>query len=234
MLARPLIVRLRNWVGDVVLGVPALQLLQTHGHELQLVGKSWAAPLLAGQGWAVHTRPEGLRASARQLRRLRRDAFTRNLVREHTLTSHDLIYPVFVMEGVGQRQPVASMPGVERLSIDLLLPVAEQCVALGIPVMALFPVIDPALKTPDGDEAFNPDGLIPRVVAALRPGGLLLLEAYAERQLPRTTGAATGYGTRIPLSPLSKVTTLAKAVRRMVRDGVTSPEEAARIMRRDG
>ena len=101
-------------------------------------------------------------------RRLRRDAFTRNLVREHTLTAHDLIYPVFVQEGVGQRQAVASMPGVERLSLDLLLPVAEQCVALGIPVMALFPVIDPALKTPDGDEAFNPDGLVPRVVAALK------------------------------------------------------------------
>ena len=101
-------------------------------------------------------------------RRLRRDAFTRNLVREHALTAHDLIYPVFVQEGVGQRQAVASMPGVERLSLDLLLPVAEQCVALGIPVMALFPVIDPALKTPDGDEAFNPDGLVPRVVAALK------------------------------------------------------------------
>ncbi|MBS0429979.1 MAG: porphobilinogen synthase [Proteobacteria bacterium] len=101
-------------------------------------------------------------------RRLRRDAFTRNLVREHTLTAHDLIYPVFVQEGVGQRQAVPSMPGVERLSLDLLLPVAEQCVAFGVPVMALFPVIDPALKTPDGDEAFNPDGLIPRVVAALK------------------------------------------------------------------
>ena len=101
-------------------------------------------------------------------RRLRRDDFTRNLVREHTLTPNDLIYPVFVQEGVGQRQAVPSMPGVERLSLDLLLPVAEQCVALGIPVMALFPVIDPALKTPDGAEAFNPGGLIPRVVAALK------------------------------------------------------------------
>ena len=101
-------------------------------------------------------------------RRLRRDEFTRNLVREHALTPHDLIYPVFVQEGRGQRQAVPSMPGVERLSLDLLLPVAEQCVALGIPVMALFPVIDPALKTPDGAEAFNPDGLIPRVVAALK------------------------------------------------------------------
>jgi porphobilinogen synthase len=101
-------------------------------------------------------------------RRLRRDSFTRNLVREHALSAHDLIYPVFVQEGVKQRHAVPSMPGVDRLSLDLLLPVAEQCVALGIPVMALFPVIDPALKTPAGDEAFNPDGLIPRVAAALK------------------------------------------------------------------
>jgi len=101
-------------------------------------------------------------------RRLRRDAFTRNLVRQHALTPHDLIYPVFVQEGRQRRDPIASMPGVERLSLDLLLPVAEQCVALGIPAMALFPVIDASLKTPDGDEAFNPDGLIPRVVAALK------------------------------------------------------------------
>ena len=101
-------------------------------------------------------------------RRLRRDAFTRNLVREHRLTAHDLIYPVFVHEGTGLRQAVPSMPGVDRLSLDLLLPVAEECVTLGIPVMALFPSIDAALKTPDGKEALNPDGLIPRVVRALK------------------------------------------------------------------
>ncbi len=101
-------------------------------------------------------------------RRLRRDEFTRNLVREHALTTSDLIYPVFVVDGQKQRQAVASMPGVERLSLDLLLPVAEQCVALGIPVMALFPVIDPGLKTPDGREACNPEGLVPRVVQALK------------------------------------------------------------------
>ncbi len=101
-------------------------------------------------------------------RRLRRDTFTRNLVREHALTAHDLIYPVFVQEGKQRRDAVSSMPGVERLSLDLLLPVAEQCVALGIPVMALFPVIEPNLKTPAGDEAFNPDGLIPRVISALK------------------------------------------------------------------
>jgi porphobilinogen synthase len=101
-------------------------------------------------------------------RRLRRDEFTRNLVREHALTAHDLIYPVFVLEGAGRREAVASMPGVERVSLDLLLPVAEECVALGIPVMALFPVIDPGLKTEDGREAWNPEGLVPTVVRALK------------------------------------------------------------------
>jgi porphobilinogen synthase len=101
-------------------------------------------------------------------RRLRRDDFTRNLVREHVLTPHDLIYPVFVLEGERRREPVSSMPGVERVSLDLLLPVAEQCVALGIPVLALFPVIDPARKTDDGREAWNPEGLIPRVVRDLK------------------------------------------------------------------
>ncbi len=101
-------------------------------------------------------------------RRLRRDSFTRNLVRENALSAHDLIYPVFVTDGQQRREAIGSMPGVERLSLDLLLPVAEECVKLGIPVMALFPVIDPALKTIDGREAMNPDGLIPRVVRELK------------------------------------------------------------------
>ncbi|MCB8746173.1 porphobilinogen synthase [Rhodoferax sp. U2-2l] len=101
-------------------------------------------------------------------RRLRRDSFTRNLVRENLVTASDLIYPVFVVDGTQQRQAVLSMPGVERLSLDLLLPVAEDCVKLGIPVMALFPVIDQSLKTHDGREALNPDGLVPRVVQALK------------------------------------------------------------------
>jgi porphobilinogen synthase len=101
-------------------------------------------------------------------RRNRRDEFSRRLVRENVLTTADLIYPVFVIEGQGVREPVPSMPGVVRYSPDTLLAVAEECVALGIPVMALFPVIDPALKTPDGIEAANPDGLIPRVVAELK------------------------------------------------------------------
>ena len=101
-------------------------------------------------------------------RRLRRDAFTRNLVRENSLTPHDLIYPVFVVDGEKQRYSVPSMPGVDRLSLDLLLPVAEECVKLQIPVMALFPVIDQSLKSYDGKEATNPDGLVPRVVRALK------------------------------------------------------------------
>jgi porphobilinogen synthase len=101
-------------------------------------------------------------------RRLRRDAFSRNLVREHSLSSNDLIYPVFVLDGQNRREAVGSMPGVERLSLDLLMPVAEDCVKLGIPALALFPVIDQSLKTPDGREATNPDGLVPRVVRALK------------------------------------------------------------------
>jgi len=101
-------------------------------------------------------------------RRLRRDEFTRNLVREHALSVNDLIYPVFVLDGQQRREAVASMPGVERLSLDLLLPVAEECVKLGIPAMALFPVIDGKLKSLDGKEAYNPEGLVPRVVRGLK------------------------------------------------------------------
>ena len=101
-------------------------------------------------------------------RRLRRDDFTRRLVQEHTLSVNDLIYPVFVHEGHNLRQAVPSMPGVERLSVDLLLPVAKTCESLGIPYLALFPVIDAARKTPDGREATNPDGLVPRTVRAIK------------------------------------------------------------------
>jgi porphobilinogen synthase len=105
---------------------------------------------------------------ANRPRRLRRDAFTRALVREHTLNAADLILPVFVLAGRGITQDVASMPGVQRLTLDRLLPVAEDCAALGIPVMALFPVIDVALKTEDGREALNPEGLVPTVVRELK------------------------------------------------------------------
>jgi porphobilinogen synthase len=103
-----------------------------------------------------------------RLRRMRRDPFSRALMRENTITPADLIYPVFILDGAGQRQPVASMPGVERVSVDLLMEVAQECVSLGIPVLAIFPVIDVALKTYDGVEATNPDGLVPRAVKALK------------------------------------------------------------------
>ncbi|MGA2549900.1 MAG: porphobilinogen synthase [Burkholderiaceae bacterium] len=101
-------------------------------------------------------------------RRMRRDDFSRRLMREHVLTADDLIYPVFVVDGANIRQSVPSMPGVERLSLDCLFPIAEETLRLGIPALALFPVIEPALKTSDGSEAANPEGLIPRVVAALK------------------------------------------------------------------
>ncbi len=101
-------------------------------------------------------------------RRLRRDAFTRALVREHTLLPSDLILPVFVHEGQNLAAPIPSMPGVSRLSLDLLLRTAEEAAELGIPVLALFPAIDPQLKTVDGAEAFNPEGIIPRAVRALK------------------------------------------------------------------
>ena len=105
---------------------------------------------------------------ANRPRRLRHDEFSRRLVREHSLSVNDLIYPVFVTEGKKVKQAIDSMPGVVRYSLDTLLPVAEECVKLGVPIMALFPVIDPALKTPEGGEAINIDGLIPRVVMALK------------------------------------------------------------------
>ena len=99
---------------------------------------------------------------------MRHDDFSRRLMRENRLSPDDLIYPVFVVEGENRRVQVPSMPGVERLSLDLLTKKAEECVKLGIPVMALFPSIDDSLKTPDGSEAANPNGLIPRVVRSLK------------------------------------------------------------------
>ncbi|MEY2842401.1 MAG: hypothetical protein RI920_438 [Pseudomonadota bacterium] len=101
-------------------------------------------------------------------RRLRRDAFSRRLVREHALSPSDLIYPVFVLDQNDGTQEVASMPGVSRLGQGPLLAAAERCVALGVPVLALFPVIDASLKTPDGREALNPEGLVPRTVRLLK------------------------------------------------------------------
>lgn len=105
---------------------------------------------------------------ANRPRRLRRDDFSRRLVRENQLSPHDFIYPVFVLEGHGIEQPVQSMPGVSRYSLDKLLHIAEETLKLDIPVMALFPVIEPSKKSLDGAEALNENGLIPRVVKALK------------------------------------------------------------------
>jgi porphobilinogen synthase len=101
-------------------------------------------------------------------RRMRRDDWSRRLMQENQVSANDLIYPVFLLEGSNQSQAVASMPGVNRVSLDLLFPIAQECVDLGIPVMALFPAINTALKTPDGKEAFNPHGLIPNAVRELK------------------------------------------------------------------
>ncbi len=103
-----------------------------------------------------------------RMRRMRRDEFSRRLMRENVLATDDLIYPVFVIEGKGRAQAVPSMPGVSRYTLDKLLPVAERCLHLGVPVMALFPAIEPSLKTPGGKEAMNPKGLVPRIVGALK------------------------------------------------------------------
>jgi len=103
-----------------------------------------------------------------RMRRMRRDDFSRRLMRETTLTPDDLIYPVFVLEGQGEREAVASMPGVERLSIDLLVEEAKQVHSLGVPAMALFPVTPGSAKSEDAAEAFNPDGLAQRAVRAIK------------------------------------------------------------------
>jgi porphobilinogen synthase len=103
-----------------------------------------------------------------RMRRMRRDHFSRSLMREHILTCNDLIYPAFVIEGQNIEQPVPSMPGVSRMTLDKLLPVAGEAVDLGIPALVLFPAIEPSLKTADGVEATNPAGLIPRIVRELK------------------------------------------------------------------
>jgi porphobilinogen synthase len=103
-----------------------------------------------------------------RMRRMRRAEFSRRLMRETVLTADDFIYPAFIIDGKGRTQKVDSMPGIERVTIDRLMPLAEQCLKLEIPAMALFPAIDSRLKSPDGREAFNPKGLIPRAAAALK------------------------------------------------------------------
>jgi porphobilinogen synthase len=105
---------------------------------------------------------------ATRMRRMRRDDFSRRLMREHRLTADDLIYPVFVLDGRQREEPVASLPGVSRKSLDLLLRDAERCVALGIPALALFPVIPLEQKSADAAQAWHAEGLVPRVVRALK------------------------------------------------------------------
>jgi porphobilinogen synthase len=101
-------------------------------------------------------------------RRMRRDDFSRRLIRENVLTANDLIYPVFVLDGEKRVEEVSSMPGVQRQSIDVLLRTAEDCVKFGIPALALFPVVDQSLKSLDAAEAHNPEGLVPRTIRALK------------------------------------------------------------------
>ena len=103
-----------------------------------------------------------------RMRRMRRDDFSRRLMRESVLTADDFIYPVFVLDGEKRIEKVGSMPGVERQSLDLLLKTAERAVKLGIPALALFPVVDQSFKTELAEEAYNPEGLVPRVVRALK------------------------------------------------------------------
>ena len=104
----------------------------------------------------------------RRMRRLRRTGFLRDLVRESTLSPSDLLYPVFIREGKRKREPVESMPGIERVSLDLLFPIVEKAIKLGIPGIALFPVIDITKKTPGGEEALNPAGLVPKAIVELK------------------------------------------------------------------
>ena len=128
----------------------------------------------------------------RRMRRLRRDEFSRRLRREHRLTTDDLIYPVFVIEGRNRVEPVPSMPGVRRYTVDRLLAHAEQCVTLGLPAIAVFPLIAKELKTADGREAANPKGLVPRAVAALKkrfPGLGVITDAALD---PYTTHGQDG------------------------------------------
>ena len=108
------------------------------------------------------------RFPARRPRRMRRDDFSRRLVREHALSADDFIYPLFVLDGAKREEPVPSLPGVARRSIDGLLREAERCMALGVPAIALFPVIPAELKTDDASAAWHPEGLVPRAVRALK------------------------------------------------------------------
>ena len=123
----------------------------------------------------IHAGPPDIAAPgfpSTRMRRNRASAWSRRLVAEHVLTPADLIWPVFVVEGKGKRVPIASMPGVERLSVDLVVGAAKEAVALGIPAIALFPYTDPRLRSDDGAEAFNKDNLVCRATRAIKDAGL--------------------------------------------------------------
>lgn len=115
-----------------------------------------------------HSRPAGEQFPRTRMRRMRRDEFSRRLMRETCLTADDLIQPVFVIEGKNKTEPVDSMPGIERLTIDRLLSYCEKLVTLGVPAMALFPVVPPDKKSATGEEAYNPQGLVQRSVRAVK------------------------------------------------------------------
>jgi porphobilinogen synthase len=123
-------------------------------------------------GGAVRTQPATGRFPSIRMRRNRKTGWARRLVAENVLSAADLIWPIFVGEGRNQRVPVPSMPGVDRLSVDLTVAAAEQAVALGIPAIALFPYTDPKLRTDDGGEALNPDNLVCRATRAIREAEL--------------------------------------------------------------
>jgi porphobilinogen synthase len=127
-----------------------------------------------------------------RMRRMRRDAFSRRMMRETRLTTDDLIYPMFVIEGRGQRVPVPSMPGVERVSIDELVKEAQELVALGIPALALFPVPDAATKSLDGRESWNPEGLVQRAVRAVKAAAPALAVVTDVALDPYTTHGQDG------------------------------------------
>jgi porphobilinogen synthase len=142
--------------------LPLIEKVQSPIHFQFAKRPRFWAKLFPGSSMSFGQFPE------RRMRRLRRTAFLRNMVRESALSPADFIYPVFILEGSNQRQSVASMPGIERVSIDLLFATCEEAVRLGIPAIALFPVIDTAKKSPGGEEAYNERGLVPRAVKELK------------------------------------------------------------------
>src|SRR5690606_25485882 len=162
--------------GDELRDNVALRLLSQFRHNLDVLGRAAAPPSVLPtvfgaartQGVEVTFQPAPRPFPLSRMRRSRKDDFSRRLMRETRLTTDDLIYPVFVLEGTGQREPVASMPGIERLSIDLLLEEARELVELGIPAVALFPVTPTEAKSLDAAEAWNPEGLAQRATRALK------------------------------------------------------------------